>query len=187
MALIQLDRFLQLARKESPAKYRNRSDLLLDDRTKGIFNTRQQAQRWSDLKYEHVVTQCFGAWGQADSSVDTQRREKGAKFVDEKYSALEQFTVTFDPSRFHRSRRLHRSLKKTKMSVKTARGKVSSVKLVSKWFYSVYMWFLFTLTRFFNTLAIFLSCLLYVSGRKKFILSSKSPLKEVDPLLKVNI
>ena len=45
MALIQLDRFLQLARKESPAKYRNRSDLLLDDRTKGIFNTRQQAQR----------------------------------------------------------------------------------------------------------------------------------------------
>ena len=84
------------------------------------------------MKYEPVVTQCFGAWGQVDSSVDTQRREKRAKVVDEKYSALEQFAVTFDPWRFHRSHRLHRSLKKTKMSVKTARGKVSSVKLVSK-------------------------------------------------------
>ena len=65
--------------------------------------------------------------------------------------------------------------------------KVSSVKLVNKWFYSVYVWFLFALTRFSNTLAIFWSCLLCFSGRKKFILSSKAPLKEVDPLLKVTI
>ena len=82
------------------------SDLLLDERTKGIFTTRHQAQRW--LKwleiFEPVVTQCFGAWGQADSRVDTQRREKRAKFVDELYSPLAQFAIhyqfTSDPSRF---------------------------------------------------------------------------------------
>lgn len=39
----------------------------------------------------------------------------------------------------------------------------------------------------FIILATFLSCLLYFSGRKKFILPFKAPLKEVDPLLKVII
>ena len=55
---------------------------------------------------------------------------------------------------------------------------VRSGQSSSSAFYSVYVWFLFTLTRFFNILAIFFSCLLYCSGRKKFILSA--PLKEVD-------
>ena len=127
-------------RRKLAAKYRNPTSYWTREQRKYLLHVTTLKDNWSDLKYLNPWSRNVLEPGVEPTQAWILSAGKIAPNLSMKYSQLWNsllYTIQFtpDPSRF----RLHRSPKKTKMSVKTARGKVSSVKLVSKWFYSVYV------------------------------------------------